>query len=198
MNKETEDIKVIREMMEKSSKFFSLNGLSLVFAGIIACTGAAFEHFYRLKTVSMIYYFYPQNIIVIADAFVIFLLAVGVITWFCWRKSKKNYLPLFNNVTRNAAYSLLIPLITGGVLAVIFLIRNAAGMTAPITLIFYGLALLNASKYTFKEIHYLGICEIIVGLLAAIFIYHGLLFWTIGFGILHIIFGFFMYFKHDR
>ena len=67
-----------------------------------------------------------------------------------------------------------------------------------IMLVFYGLALINASKYTLEDIRHLGYCEIVLGLLSAWFIGYGLLFWAIGFGVLHIVYGTIMYFKYDR
>ena len=80
----------------------------------------------------------------------------------------------------------------------VLLYHGIIGLVAPATLIFYGLALLNASKYTFNDIRYLGICEIVLGLLGSLFIGYGLIFWAIGFGVLHIIYGAVMYFKYER
>ena len=72
------------------------------------------------------------------------------------------------------------------------------GLVAPTTLVFYGLALYNAGKYTLDEIRYLGVSEIILGLLGCIFIGYGLLFWVLGFGVLHIFYGFIMWWKYER
>jgi predicted lysophospholipase L1 biosynthesis ABC-type transport system permease subunit len=205
MKSNTEDIKTIREMMEKSTKFMSLHGLSLVFAGIIACAGAAFANFCAFCNPSFTiqYGTFKHSIVrcsfvLLIDALVVLTLAVGVITYFCWRKAKKNHQSLFNSVTRRAAYNLLVPLAAGGIFSLVLLVRGDIAIVAASTLIFYGLALINASKFTFTEIHYLGICEVIIGLLAAIFPYHGILFWSIGFGILHIVFGIIIYIKYDK
>ncbi|MDR0541889.1 MAG: hypothetical protein LBH19_06715 [Dysgonamonadaceae bacterium] len=198
MNRQTEDIKAIREMMERSSKFQLLNGLSIVFAGLIACAGAAFAYFYLLRNPSLTDYNRCQEtLILLADALFVLALAVGVIGFFCYRKAKRNHQSLFNSVTRRAAGSLLIPLATGGIFSLLFLFRGEIEIVAASTLIFYGLALVNASRYTCPEIYYLGISEIIIGLFAAIILYHGLLWWTIGFGFLHLIFGALIYIKYD-
>lgn len=71
-------------------------------------------------------------------------------------------------------------------------------LAAPATLVFYGLALLNASKYTLSDIRYLGLLEIVTGLMATFFIEYGLLFWAFGFGLLHIVYGIFMYYKYEK
>jgi len=198
MNKQSEDIKAIREMMEKSSKFKSINGLSLVFAGLLAVAGAMFAYFFLLLDPSLTHFNRTQEVmILLATALVVLGLAVGVITLFSWRKAVKNKQSLFNKVTMRAAYNLMIPLAAGGIFSLVLLFNGNIGYVAAVTLIFYGLALINASKFTVGEIHILGICEVIIGLLAAIYLYHGIYWWTIGFGVLHIIFGIIMYIKYD-
>ena len=198
MTKQAEDIKAIREMMERSSKFQSINGLSLIVAGFLAVAGAAFAYFYLLRDPSLTDFNRKQEtLILLADAVVVLALAIGTITLFSWRKSKKNKQNLFNKVTMRAAYNLLIPLVAGGIFSLVLLYNGNVGYIASSTLIFYGLALVNASKYTADEIHFLGVCEVIIGLLAAVYLYHGIYWWVIGFGICHIIFGAIMYFKYD-
>ena len=199
MNKQTEDIKAIREMMERSSKFQSINGLSLIIAGLLAVAGAAFAYFYLLRTPSLTDYNRTQEtLILVADAVVVLVLAVSIITFFSWRKAKKSNHSLFDKVMMRVAYNLIIPLATGGIFSLVLLYNGNIGYVASTTLIFYGLALINASKFTADEIHYLGICEVVIGLLAAVYLYHGIYWWTIGFGVCHIIFGLIMYVKYDR
>ena len=69
---------------------------------------------------------------------------------------------------------------------------------APASLIFYGISLVNASKYTLTDIRYLGVMEIILGLINTQFIDYGLYFWATGFGLLHIIYGAMMWWKYER
>ena len=199
MNRQTEDIKAIREMMERSSKFQLINGLSLIIAGLSAVAGAAFAYFYILRDPSLSNFNRTQEtLILLADAFAVLVFAVGIITLFSWKKSKKNKQNLFNRVTMRAAYNLFIPLVAGGIFSLVLLYNGSIGYIASTTLIFYGLALINASKFTADEIHFLGICEVIIGLLAAVYLYHGIYWWTIGFGVCHIVFGAIMYVKYDR
>ena len=196
MNKQSDDIKAIREMMEKSSKFTSINGLSLVLAGIIAVIGGCYANYLLHNNEKIIVLIH----LLLITAIVVLVLAVGIISLFSWRKSRKNQQSLLNSVTRRAAYSLLVPLAAGGLFSLVLLLRSSGSVdiVAASTLIFYGLALINASKYTFSELHFLGICEVIVGLLAAVFLYHGILFWILGFGVCHIVCGVIMYVKYDR
>ena len=123
-------------------------------------------------------------------------IVVGLIL--TWRSAKKNGQTIWDATAKRMLINLMIPLVTGGFFCMILLMHGLIGLVAPVTLIFYGLALINGSKYTLDDIRYLGICEIILGLLASIFIGYGLLFWAIGFGVLHIVYGMLMYNKYER
>ena len=198
MNSCTEDIKMIREMMEKSSKFLSLSGLSGVIAGITAMLGSAFAYFYLLRDPGATdYNIWQETVILAADALIVLFVSVGMGLFLSWRKAKKNGQGLFNKVTYRILYNLAIPLVAGGIFCIIYLLKGDIGTVIAATLIFYGLALVNASKYTYGEIHYLGLTEIILGLAAAVFGRYGLLLWTAGFGVCHIVYGLVMYFKYD-
>jgi len=203
-----EDIQAIREIMERSSKFLSLSGLSGVFAGVCAIIGAAFAWVVILGSGSVHYDEYlcsvgaspfnPISINLGIDAIIVLVAAVLGAFYFSYRKAQKSGQKLWTNSTRRLLAHLLIPLVSGGVFALILLFRNNIELVASVTLIFYGLALVNAGKFTLGEIHYLGLTEIALGILAGIFINHGLLFWTVGFGLVHIIYGTVMYYRHER
>ncbi len=193
----------IRSMMERSSRCISLSGLSGVFSGIFALIGAylAIDRFetasdkYRViggeELIDITIFFFE-----IAGAVLVSSLLVG--TLLTIRNSKRKGIKIWDNSTKRLLINLAIPLIAGGLFCLVLLFHGIIGLVAPATLIFYGLALLNASKYTFDDIRYLGLCEIVLGLAGSFFIGYGLLFWAIGFGLLHIIYGTVMYFKYER
>lgn len=203
-----EDLLAIRNMMERSSKFLSLSGLSGIVAGICALLGAAVACFLILDSGQVQCNEYLRGLVntsassvrlfLAIDALVVLILASFGAFYFSMRKSKKANQPLWTNSTRRLLGHLLIPLVTGGVFAIILVTRNNIQLVASVTLIFYGLSLVNAGKFTFGEIHYLGLTEIVLGILAGIFVNHGLLFWAIGFGVMHILSGIVMYFRYDR
>ena len=198
MNQQVEDIKIIREMMERSSKFQSLNGLSIVLAGIAASVGGVVAYIYVVKEALSQGFYSSEDIrFLLIDAASVLIIAIAAITFLSWRKAKANRQALFNKVTIRAAYNLSLPLVSGAILCIVFLLRGDVAILAPMTLIFYGLGLVNASKFTFDEIHALGITEVILGLLALIFLYNGIFFWILGFGVAHIVFGSIMYFKYE-
>ncbi|VBB44998.1 conserved membrane hypothetical protein [uncultured Paludibacter sp.] len=199
MKEQLDDLKAIREMMEKSSKFLSLSGLSGIIAGITAIIGATFGYFYILQDSSLTNFTQQKEmfILLVADALIVLIISFGFAIYFSWKKAKKNNQRLFNRVTLRTLYNLAIPFVAGGVLSFIMIYRGQIELVAAITLIFYGLSLVNASKFLNEEIHYLGITEVVLGILAAIFIPKGLIFWTLGFGVAHIIYGVLMYKKYD-
>lgn len=194
MKEQLDDLKAIREMMEKSSKFLSLSGLSGVMAGVSALAGAVFAYVYLHSCTEI---GYRQIITLVITALLVLLFAFGFALFFSWKKAKRNNQKLFNRLTWRILYNMAVPLVTGGILSLIMIYRGHGEFVASITLIFYGLSLINASKFMMDEIHYLGLTEVILGILSAVFICHGLLFWTIGFGLCHIIYGVIMYRKYD-
>ena len=202
-----EDLKTIRKIMEESSRFLSLSGLSGIFAGCYAIAGALAAWFYILGTGIT---FFDKNISDLAlkdnsflklglltDALVVLILSIATSLILSVRKAKKNGIVIWSPVSRRLLINLMIPLISGGLFTIILFIRNDFGMIVPGLLIFYGLALVNAGKFTYGEVFYLGLLEIMTGLLAAIFSDHGIWFWVLGFGILHIVYGFVMYRKYE-
>jgi hypothetical protein len=209
-NKEhLQDIKEIRNMMERSTRFLSLSGLSGVFAGVYALAGVAMAYFYFNIGVDANEYYenartaainrqYNTYIVFITTGILVLgasLLTGAILTY---RRSRKQNASMWDSTSKRLLINLLIPLITGGLFCFSLLIHGKISMVAPATLIFYGLALINASKYTFDDIRYLGMCEIALGLIASIYVGYGLLFWAIGFGVLHIIYGISMYYKYER
>jgi len=205
--KHLENLNEIRSIMERSSSFLSLSGLGGIFAGIFALFGAAFAwwfvniyHAYERKTFLIASGDFSIEVItaLFADAMIVLILALSVGYIFTHRNAKKRGLKLWNKTARHLIINLMIPLLTGGIFIFILIWHGAAFIIAATTLIFYGLALINASKYTMSDIRYLGITQVIIGLIAAIDIGNGILYWGFGFGIMHIIYGTIMYLKYER
>ncbi|MCX2574827.1 hypothetical protein [Pedobacter sandarakinus] len=199
-------LKDIRQMMDRSSRFISLSGLSGVFAGGIALIGAFFANQEIEKFFAKRGYSYGVegemdlefNLIKLGLIILVVALAGGVL--FTYRKSQRNNLPIWDKTSKSLLINLMTPLFAGGLFIIALLLNhpNTVSIIAPSCLIFYGLALINASKYTFSDIKYLGYLEVILGLACMFFIGYGLMFWAFGFGVLHIIYGLLMYFKYER
>jgi hypothetical protein len=194
-----ETLQDIKRMMERSSRFISLSGLSGVSAGAFAIVGAFIAHRWIRE--------YLSNTDEARDTFETKMLglAIGVMvaalltsTWFTWRKARKSQLPIWDHASKKLAINMAIPLAAGGFFALGLLQHGGWNFIAPACLVFYGLALVNASKYTLTDIRYLGFLEIALGCINMYFPHEGLYFWTTGFGLLHIIYGLIMWWKYER
>jgi len=202
-----QDVRDIRRLMERSSRFISLSGLSGVAAGLWALLGAwyarsiVFEKYYTEYNQRGGYSYYDFGLLklkLIGLAAGVFVAAFLSAFYFTWRKSRKQGRPLWDYTSRRLFWNMIIPLVAGGFFILAMLQNNDWRYVAPSCLIFYGLALVNASKYTLTDIRYLGYCEIILGLINTQWIGYGLYFWALGFGVLHIIYGVIMWMKYER
>ena len=192
------DLSEIKTLMNKSTRFISLSGLSGIMAGIYALLGASYA--YWLVTTSIKGYLILDGRtfnIVLIDLFLIAFFTIITAVLLTNRKAKKNGEKLLDKTALRAIKSFLIPLVTGGVYILIILNQQKYGQTGALMLLFYGLALVNASKYTLGKIKYLGYIEIILGIICAIIPGYGFWLWVIGFGVTHIVYGIIMHFKYD-
>lgn len=197
-----EDLKDIKSIMERSSRFISLSGIAGVLAGVFALAGAYLA--YQTVYYQQDYLSYRQATMDQQTILMLVGIAVGVLVlsvsggiFFGQRKARKNNLKFWDKQALRLIVNLCIPLVTGGALCLILLLQGFIGLIAPLTLIFYGLSLINASKYTLSDIRSLGLLEVLIGLIGCQFIGYGLLLWVLGFGILHIIYGIVMYLKYE-
>lgn len=226
--KETEiqdELASIRNLMERSSKFISLSGLSGILAGAYALVGAWFAYYILYwnipselnpylthadtfvdygsehKIVTGLFYGSDHSgstALLLIAAFLVLILSLGTGFVLTRNKAKRKGQAIWSSISRALLFHMATPLVTAGILILILIHRGHYGLAAPTSLIFYGLALVGASSYTFATVKYLGLCEILLGLIAACLPGYGLLFWAIGFGVLHIAYGSVMYFKYDR
>jgi len=205
-NKAIEAISDIRSMMERSSKFISLSGLTGVFAGLFALAGAVAAYFYQTHSFGPAFlYDYLQSgqktdalIFYGVDAFLVLSLSVGFGILLSMRKSKKTGQSVLDKTAVRMLVNLTIPLLTGGIFCVALIWHGVIGLVVPAMLIFYGLSLINASKFTIGDTRYLGYIEVVLGLASCFFIGYGLLFWAVGFGFCHIAYGLFMYYIYEK
>ncbi len=202
----------IRQMMERSSRFISLSGLSGVAAGVCALVGAYFAYGIinpihlkgSVKAEGIKETFQPQTLRdfmgnkLFMIALVTFIAALVLAFAFTWLRSHKNNVPVWGAAARRLMVNVSIPMIAGGIYIFKLIEYGTYGLIAPGCLLFYGLALLNASKYTLGEIKYLAYVQIVLGLISCWFIGYGLYFWAAGFGLMHIIYGILMWYRYER
>lgn len=205
VNKEyLDNLSGIRSLMERSSSFISLSGLSGISAGIIGMITGLILH-YKFSS----YLLYEKNYIItnsdissISSAVILLvvslLLTFTLTILFTSRKAKKKGLPVWDYTAKKLLINVFIPLVAGGLFCIIAVLNGYYQIVFPSMLIFFGIALVSAAKFTLHEIYWLGISEIVIGLFAFVFIQHSILFWTTGFGLMNIIYGTVMYYRHER
>jgi len=201
-----EDIKVIKKIMEESSRFLSLSGLSGIVAGLLAIAGAVVANLIIAGTpAAEEWYSVPLTadpaghravILLFADMAAVLVLSLAAAVIFSSRKARKSGHNAWTPVTRRMLASLLLPLVTGGLFILITLSRVPGNVTVASTLIFYGLAVISAGKFTFGEIHWLGVLEVLTGLVCLLLPQWSVFIWAFGFGIIHIGYGLFMHLRY--
>jgi len=199
------DIAEIRTMMERSSRFLSLSGWAGVMAGIYALCGA-----YIAWTVI---HFVPDGTVhgpagegsmpggplpVVFLAATVLVLTIGTAVLLSFRKAQKRGEQIWNATSRRLMVSLAVPLLAGGALIVILCSKGLVGLSMPLTLLFYGIAIYSAGRFTYHEVRSLGLIEIGLGLTSCWFTQYSLLFWAIGFGVVHIVYGVYIYSRYER
>ena len=212
MNKQKEQLEAIRDirtLMERSSRFLSLSGLAGIVIGIAAIVSVASAYAYMGLAIDQGGYYNlilnengePNGdvfMFLLMDVLLLLVFSIATVSIMAMKKAEKQGLPKWDGTAKRLLVQLAVPMLAGAILSMILLHHGLVGFIAPVSLIFYGLALFNASKYTVDDIQYFGIAEILTGLLAAIFIDYGLLFWAFGFGALHIFYGTRIYFKYEK
>ena len=192
------DISTIKNLMNKSSRFISLSGLSGILAGIYALIGAALTYYlvttYSYGTLTLDGWVFRYVFFIL---FMVAFLSVVTGIYLTTKKAKQNGESIWDGSSKRLLFNFLIPLVAGGLYILIILSQGRYGQTGGLMLIFYGLALVSASKYSIGDIKYLGFTEIILGLTATLYPGYGFWLWVIGFGIMHIIYGTYMHFKYD-
>ncbi|MFZ1687829.1 MAG: hypothetical protein WAU70_10430 [Flavobacteriales bacterium] len=207
-----EELARIRRIMDRSQRFLSLSGLSGIAAGVVALIAAFAAHWW-LGTLGasrerqyepLLDPLDPGQLLWGRAATLIFLgitaalIAIVAAWWFTRRNARRKGHALWDPVTKRLFSHMAVPLFAGGVFSLALLGHGLPALVAPATLIFYGLALINASKFTLDEVRWLGSSQLAIGLFAMFFPGHGLLCWALGFGVLHIGYGTYMYLRHER
>ena len=212
MNNQKEQLDAIndiKKLMERSSKFSALSGLSGIIVGIMAlvCIGISYTilGITPLEPISYLSILNRDGAIdtellklLIINFSVVLLASFLTAIWLSNKNAVKKGEQIWDLTAKRMLINFSIPMFAGGAYCFILFTQNHIELILPATLLFYGLSLLNASKYTVEDIKYLGVLLVLLGLFASIYVDEALLLWGIGFGALHIVYGSFMYFKYEK
>jgi hypothetical protein len=180
-------------MMEKSSKILSLSGLAGIVVGCMAIAGVLYAR-HILTQIP------PDHVVasLVADALVVLFAAVASAVYFSGRMARQKGLPVWNATAKHLVTELAIPLLTGGIVSIALLVHQTYYLLPSTMLVFYGLALFTASRYTVREVRMLGLTQVSIGIVAAFVDSQGLNLWALGFGVAHIVFGVRIYVAYER
>ena len=202
-NESLQELQHIKKMMERSTKFSSVSGFSSIAAGICALAGI----WYVVKKIAGWKLNHINNLDIPRGERDIQLLLIAIITFtvaaitsfiFIYLRCKKLGIPVLGMSARRVITNMAIPLFAGSLFIIRLATSGADELIPPACLIFYGLALVNASKFTLNEVRYLGFTEIIIGIINLWILGYGLIFWGIGFGLVHIIYGVIIWWKYEK
>ncbi len=204
------ELRHIRTLMERSSRFIGLSGFSGIAAGICALVGAFILYAYLnaqpfegdyvnyAKAVHSNKWGVGYRTFLFLDGVFTAICAIISGVYFTARKAKNKGQSIFDRTAYRLLFNMGIPLFTGGIFCLALLYYGLIFIIPASTLVFYGLALVNGSKFTLHEVQYLGFTEIILGLIALFVVGYSIEIWAIGFGVLHIVYGALMYYKYEK
>ena len=193
-----QNIAEIRSLMERSSKFLSLSGLAGILAGTYALLGACIAYFYFEFNPTELFYSAPNLYQTMALAFGVLVLALISSILLSQKKAKEKNTRIWNSTSKSLLRSMAVPFFTGGIFIFVLISKELIGLIIPVMLIFYGLTLYNAGNYTIKEVRAMGLLQILLGLISTWVIQYSLIFWVIGFGVIHIIYGIYIRLRYER
>ncbi len=206
MEKHEEQLKAIQEMrnlMDQASRFKSISGLAGILAGILSFSSVALAHgltgISPLEAHALDRIWQSENQYTIAMIFLgLFILCISIGIYLSKRNARQAGKIAWANAAKRLTWSLAIPVLAGGIFALLLIRMGLVELAAPVTLLFYGMGLLSSSKYTLDAVRTVGLLFMLLGLIATIFLEYGLLIWTAGFGLVHVAYGFIIYVQNER
>lgn len=185
----------IKDMMEKSSRFTAISGWSIVIIGVLATVSYFLVSSMFAKSINS-----PQTIrTAVVFALCLLVVSFAIVTLCSAIKSKRIGRPFrFDKTIGRLLFSFGLPMLVGGLFGIAMLVQGHYGLTSSIMLLFYGLALVNCQHFTAPALRFLGYAELVLGIIDCYLVDYGFLFWLLGFGILHIVFGIFFVLKYER
>ena len=199
-SKAAEDLKVIRELMERPVKYSTQSGLAGIIAGLAALGGLGFDIFNSLRAETLgraIWWnmFVWLGVLIVATAGVLVMTRI---------REKKRGMPLWSNVKGRILRTILPPFIAGVGLtfATLFMWYKTGNdfqvyLIPSIWMLFYGVACWQVGEFSVREIRILGVAFILAGLCTAMFFQcRPYLVLGITFGGFHLVYGTIVSLRH--
>ncbi len=172
-----DNLRFIRDTMERAASFTAVPGWGGVLIGITALAAGAFA--FGRPARQEFFIWVAEAVLALSIGF----LGVGL-------KSKRLALSPSSRAARRALLSFMPPLLAGAVLTVVLYRIGALGVLPGLWLLLYGAAVVTGGAFSVRIVPVMGLCFMLVGLAALLAPQSfGDLFLVVGFGTLHIVFG---------
>lgn len=200
-NRAADELKAIRELMERPVRYSTMSGLSGVLAGLASLAGV-FADLY----VSGRYADRPAEAVRINMGIWagVFLAAFAAATVPTRLRERKRGMPFWSRIKKQILLTILPPFVGGVGLTAAIVCRwwigdgpNMWGLIPAIWMLFYGLALWQVGLFSPAEIRVLAVAFLLAGLAAAA-LFHTYPYWAMGltFGGFHIVYGVVVWIRH--
>lgn len=180
-----EDLRFIRDTMERSAAFTAVSGWGTVLLGSTALA-AAWLAAQQISPFGWLRVWLAEGLLAVA---------IGLLA--CTWKANRRGLPLFSGPARKVALGLAPPLVAGAFLTFL-LFRTGLQSALPATwLLLYGAGIMTGGSFSVQIVPVMGLCFMLLGGLTVLGpTAWGNWFLAAGFGGLHIVFGFLIARRH--
>ena len=173
-----DNLRYIRETMERATPFTGISGLgemAIGFTALVACLIAARQPTFNLWLA-----------VWLAEALISLLIA----GWSMDRKARAVQMPLFSGSGRKAVFSLAPPVIAGGLLTIVLVRAGLPNAIPGVWLLLYGTGVITGGMFSVRAVPVMGLCFMLLGA-TALFSPPAFANWfmAVGFGGLHVLFG---------
>ena len=180
-----EDLRYIRDTMERSAAFTAVSGWGQVLLGFTAIAAALLAS-RQASSFAWLRIWLAEGLMAVA---------IGLLA--CTWKANRRGLPLFSGPARKVALGLAPPLVAGAFLTFL-LFRSGLEAALPATwLLLYGAGIMTGGAFSVPIVPLMGLCFMLLGGFAVLGPpAWGNWFLAAGFGGLHIVFGFLIARRH--
>ncbi|HWW50950.1 MAG TPA: hypothetical protein VN044_04375 [Verrucomicrobiae bacterium] len=173
-----DNLRFIRETMERAGSFTAVSGWGGVAMGITAI-GAAVIASRQSSPLEWLMTWISEATI-----------AIAIAGWTTVSKARDSGTSLFSGPGRRFVYSFAPPLFAGGLLTLLLVRLGFTGVISGVWLLLYGTGVVTGGAFSIRIVPLMGLCFMVLGTVALFCPWSwGNLFLAAGFGGLHVVFG---------
>lgn len=173
-----DNLRFIRETMERASSFTAVPGRGQVGIGLTALLAALVASQQESPVAWLSVWFVELSVSLVIAA------------WTMYKKARAAATPLLSSPGRKLVINFSPPMLVGALLTVVFYQANLTNLLPGLWLLLYGAGVVTGGAFSVRPVPVMGVCFMFVGA-GALFCppAWGDWFMAAGFGLLHIIFG---------